>query len=122
MKKYTALVITIVVLAGGAYVSQRWFAENFRAENIQAASVTFAANAEGTVLDAMNAQKAKGALLFDGREFPGLGFFVEEINGKRSADGYYWILYVNSMQSQTGVSQTFLSAGDVIEWRYEKGY
>lgn len=75
-----------------------------------------------SVLDLMNELEGKGAFSFSGKEFPSLGFFVEEMNGKKSADGHYWILYVNGTTSQTGVSQTFLSAGDVIEWRYEKGY
>ncbi|MBI4093361.1 DUF4430 domain-containing protein [Candidatus Kaiserbacteria bacterium] len=121
MKKYIALAIAVVVLSGGAFWSEQWFVENYT-DTREQGTISIASNVDGTVLDAMHAQKAEGTLSFSGREFPGLGFFVEEINGKRSADGYYWILYVNGTLSQTGVSQTFLSAGDLIEWRYEKGY
>ena len=77
---------------------------------------------EGTsALEAMRAARDSG-LAFDGKEFPGLGFFVESINGRRNADGYYWILYVNGTSSQTGASQTLLKNGDRIEWKYERSY
>ena len=122
MKKYIALAIAVVILAGGAYVSQQWFVQTFSAGDIRTAAVTFTAAEEGTVLDAMNARAAEGELLFSGRDFPGLGFFVEEINGKRSADGYYWILYINGELSDKGVSQARVEPGDIVEWRYEKGY
>lgn len=62
------------------------------------------------------------AISFTARDFPGLGVFIESINGKKNADGYFWILYVNGKSSDTGASQTTLKAGDAIEWRYEKGY
>lgn len=122
MKKYIALIAVVILLAGGAFVTQLWFVQTYGATEKQIVPVTFVANADGTVLDTMNAFAVPGELSFSGRDFPGLGFFVEEINGTRSADGYYWILYVNGTSSQTGVSETAVSAGDVIEWKYEKGY
>ncbi|MBI2612484.1 DUF4430 domain-containing protein [Candidatus Kaiserbacteria bacterium] len=122
MKKYIALAIAVVILAGGAFVSQQWFVQTYRAGDIRTATVTFTASADGTVLDAMNARAAEGELSFSGRDFPGLGFFVEEINGRRGADGYYWILRINGELSDRGVSQASVESGDIIEWRYEKGY
>src|SRR3989344_2018832 len=74
-----------------------------------------------TVLEAMRSLATEG-LVFTGREYPSLGFFVESINDKRNADGYYWILYVNGTSSETGASQTVLFSGDTVEWRYEQGY
>ena len=85
-------------------------------------SFTFTATAESTVLDAMNALVNNGKLVFSGREFAGLGFLVEEINGKQSADGYYWMLRINGTLSEKGVSQAQITMGDFVEWRYEKGY
>jgi len=85
-------------------------------------SFTFTATADGTVLDAMNVLAAQGKLMFSGRDFAGLGFLVEEINGQQSSDGYYWILRINGVLSEKGVSQAQLAIGDVAEWRYEKGY
>ncbi|MBI4088390.1 DUF4430 domain-containing protein [Candidatus Kaiserbacteria bacterium] len=123
MKKYIALAIVVVILAGGAYVSQQWFVQTFdTATEREVQTVTFSADAEGSVLDAMNVLSTEGRLSFSGRDFPGLGFFVEEINGRRSADGYYWILRINGALSDKGVSQARVETGDIIEWRYEMGY
>jgi cytoskeletal protein RodZ len=55
---------------------------------------------------------------FAEQSYPDLGEFVESINGKASANGYYWFLYVNGKDSSTGASQTIVHSGDVIEWRY----
>ncbi|MEY4747053.1 MAG: hypothetical protein RLZZ416_102 [Candidatus Parcubacteria bacterium] len=62
------------------------------------------------------------ALSFSGRDYSGLGFFVDAINGKKNADDHYWFLYVNASSSQTGASRTILKPGDVVDWRYEKNY
>ena len=88
----------------------------------QADSFTFTATTNSTVLDAMNVLAAQGKLMFSGRDFAGLGFLVEEINGRQSADGYYWILRINGVLSEKGVSQAQITTGDIVEWRYEKGY
>jgi len=126
MKKYTALAVAILVLSGGAFFTQQWFIESFSTENsLQASdadSITFTATTTGSVLDAMRALSAKGSFSFSGRDFPGLGFFVEEMNGRKNTDGYYWILLVNGKKSDLGASQARLKEGDVVEWRYEKGY
>jgi len=58
---------------------------------------------------------------FSGRDFPGLGFFVDSIGGKKSAKGFYWTLFINNNLSETGVSSTNVMPGDTILWRYQKG-
>ena len=73
------------------------------------------------VLDAMNELSSTRDFKFTGKDYPSLGFFVESINGKKNADGFYWILYVNGKSSDLGVSQAKIRAGDTIEWKYEKG-
>ena len=70
----------------------------------------------------MEAYQASGGITFTGREYTGLGFFVETINGKVPADGKYWFLYVNDGSAQRGASQTTLHAGDRVEWRYQERY
>lgn len=75
-----------------------------------------------SVLQAMRALSLSSHFTFTGREFPALGFFVESINGKKNAHGYYWIFYLNNKKSATGVLQTSLNAGDSVLWKYEKGY
>lgn len=75
---------------------------------------------EGTVLDAMRAFEATGAFRFGGKEYTGLGFFVEEVQGVTPLRGRYWILYVNGEKAGTGVSEARVLPGDTIEWRIEK--
>lgn len=119
-KKYIALCITIIALAGGAFLSQGWFVQMHGAQAAaRADATTFIADADGAVLDAMDSLAADGKISFSGREFPGLGFFVEEINGTRNANGRHWMLYVNGAFSDKGASQARVERGDVIEWRYE---
>ncbi len=80
------------------------------------------APAGSSVLDTMNVLASEGTLAFTSKEFPGMGTFIESIDGKKNANGYYWILYVNEKPSDTGATQTTLGEGDFVEWRYEKGY
>ena len=79
--------------------------------------------AGATVIDAMNTlASTTDTFTFTGRDYSGLGFFVEAIDGKQGADGSGWFLYVNGKSSDTGASQTALKAGDTVEWRYEKNH
>jgi len=176
---FILLFIAVVVLGGGAYFSQRWFAEEFifvqeapgtveeadifaSEEAIEAsegkqlqmqtadsattvavfpsahtedASTTPSNSSiygtihyvipvltEGAALDAMHAFADASNFSFSGRNFPGLGFFIEEIGGHKNADGNYWFLYINDESSQKGASQTKVSPGDIVEWRYKEGY
>ena len=56
---------------------------------------------------------------FKAKEYSGIGYFIEEINGVKNAGGKYWTLYVNGKYAMVGVSDYKLSAGDKVEWRYE---
>lgn len=58
---------------------------------------------------------------FDGKDFSGMGFFVDIINGQKNGGGKYWILYVNDSLAAEGISQLLIKPGDRIEWRYEQG-
>ncbi|MDO8561365.1 MAG: DUF4430 domain-containing protein [bacterium] len=80
------------------------------------------ASYDATVLIAMNTLASTSNFRFTSKDFPGMGTFVESINGKANEHGFYWILYVNGTSSQTGASQTPVRANDSLEWRYEKGY
>lgn len=78
-----------------------------------------------TVYDLMKqAQFQDQNFSFGGKEFSGLGFFVEEINGvsQNPKQGYYWIYYVNGKAASLGVSQYKIKNNDIINWRYEKNY
>ncbi len=76
-----------------------------------------------TVYDLMAAAASKyNNFSFKGKEFGGIGFFVEEINGlaQDKGEGRYWIYYINGETAKVGVSQYKIKENDVISWKYEK--
>ena len=75
-----------------------------------------------TVLDAMLALQSVGDFTFTGRDYSGLGFFVDSIQGVANAGGKYWVFYVNGISATIGASSQIIRAGDLIEWKYEKSY
>lgn len=71
---------------------------------------------------AMERLREQQGFSFNGKEHPGLGFFVEEIEGMKNnqnKSGMYWIYYVNGKKAEVGISQYIIQAGDTIEWKYE---
>ncbi len=76
-----------------------------------------------TAYDLMVATASKRSdFSFSGREFSGLGFYVEEINGLREnhGQGLAWIYYINGAKAPVGVSNYIVRTNDVIEWKYEE--
>jgi len=70
------------------------------------------------VYDVMKSAENDG-FSFKGKEYPSLGFFVEEINGVKGEPGEYWIYYVNGEKAQVGISKYIVKDGDIINWRQE---
>lgn len=67
------------------------------------------------------ARKAHG-ISFGGKEYSGLGFFIDEINGVKNNQGgnkKFWIYSVNGKKADVGVSQYRVKKGDIISWSYE---
>jgi hypothetical protein len=56
---------------------------------------------------------------FKSKEYPGLGIFVDEINGIEGSPGKYWIYYVNDKEASVGVRDYVLKEGDIINWKQE---
>jgi hypothetical protein len=58
---------------------------------------------------------------FKGKEFPGLGFFIQEINGLEQSPrlGKYWIYYINGKKAEVGISAYTVNNHDIISWKYE---
>ena len=75
-----------------------------------------------TVIEAMQSLSSRSEFIFTGRDYPGLGFFVDSVNGIKNADGLYWVFYINGVSATVGASTAKLHAGDVVEWKYKKGY
>ena len=79
-------------------------------------------DAGATAYDAMGMLAAQKKVSFSAKEYPGMGYLIEEINGQKNdnAAGMYWIYYINGESATTGVSGYILQNGDKIEWKYEK--
>lgn len=75
-----------------------------------------------TVYDLMKVVAEQSEFEFRGKDFWGLGFFVEEINGiaQSPKEKMYWIYYVNGEKALVGVSQYVVQINDAISWKYEK--
>jgi len=77
--------------------------------------------AGASAYDLMNELKQNGKISFSGKNYSGLGFFVEEINGlKNNPLAENWIYYVNGNPAPVGISNYLIKNDDVLEWRYEK--
>jgi hypothetical protein len=88
---------------------------------VQGTHYPLTAPAGTTLQSAMDRLAAEdSSFVFTTEEYPSLGKFVTSINGKTSADGNYWFLYINGKESETGISTTIIHQGDTIEWKYEK--
>lgn len=48
------------------------------------------------------------------------GKFVKSIDGRAGNQEYFWSFYVNGQSATQAADQTVLSAGDRVEFRYEK--
>jgi hypothetical protein len=78
------------------------------------------APAGSSVYDLMVKMQNENKIKFNGKTYPDLGFFVEEINGlKNNLIGENWLYYVNGRPAQVGISNYKLKQGDIIEWKYE---
>lgn len=75
------------------------------------------------VYDAMAelSQVSSQPFIFSTKNYPGMGQFVEEINGIKNdfKQNKYWIYYINNKSAIAGISQYIIQQGDIIEWKYE---
>lgn len=73
-----------------------------------------------SVYDLMNLLKTENKINFSGKNYSGLGFFVEEINGlKNNSAGKNWLYYTNGKPAPVGISNYLINNNDIIEWKYE---
>ena len=87
---------------------------------LNANNITYRVRFSGdqTVYDIMNilaSEKTKN-FSFKAKEYPRLGYFVEEINSVKGGQGKYWIYTVNDEEASVGISQYILHSGDIINW------
>jgi hypothetical protein len=121
MKKYIAVTLLFVALATGLFVLRTHTDTVARSGTNTTATISVPALEKETVLAAMQAYASSSDFRYSGKMYPSLGFFVESINGRQNADGYYWTLYVGGKLSGFGASQAEVTPQEKIEWRYQKG-
>ena len=115
MKKTILICATVAVVIASAFIYTH-------SESTVSQVVRVHVTSNETVIEAMRALASTTAFTFVGHDYPGLGFFVDSINGTTNANGKYWILYINGVPATAGVSTATVRAGDTVEWKYEKGY
>lgn len=70
-----------------------------------------------TLYDAFKELQSKGEISFEGKNYPGLGFFVTRIGDLKSGDGKNLMYDINGKEASVGVSAYVLKEGDIIEWK-----
>ncbi|MDE2399960.1 MAG: DUF4430 domain-containing protein [Patescibacteria group bacterium] len=75
-----------------------------------------------SVYDFMDKLRTEGKINFEDKTYVGMGKFIESINGIKNTGDKSWIYYVNGKEAQIGVSNYKMNPGDVVSWKYEKGY
>ncbi|MEI6280821.1 MAG: DUF4430 domain-containing protein [bacterium] len=75
-----------------------------------------------TVYDFMSQLQSDGKITFKDKTYTGIGKLIEEINGIKGGGGKFWIYYVNGKKAEIGVSNYKINNGDIVSWKYEKGY
>ena len=77
---------------------------------------------KSTAYDAMQTLANSKQITVLMKEFGGIGYFVEEINGLKNNNqtGEYWIYYINDQSAKIGISAYILKQNDKITWKYEK--
>jgi hypothetical protein len=70
----------------------------------------------GSLLSILTDAQKHGEIVFSGKEYSGLGFFVTEIGSLKQQDGKYLMYSINSKEASVGVSLYVPKNGDVIVW------
>ena len=72
----------------------------------------------GTSLyDAVSSARDNGQIVFSGKSYPMLGFFVNDIGSLHNGNGKYLFYYINGKEASVGVSSYIPKDGDVVEWK-----
>ncbi len=76
-----------------------------------------------SVYEVMKQLNDSGKIKVDFKNYSGLGYFVDGIDGVKSDTlrGKYWIYYINGAKAQVGISTYELNSKDIITWKYEAG-
>lgn len=81
--------------------------------------VNLSVPADTSFYNALIETKSSGKITFSGKNYPGLGFFVTDIETLHAGDGKDLLYYINGKEATVGVSSYILKDGDVLEWKLE---
>lgn len=70
-----------------------------------------------SLYDALVLAKDAEQIIFSGKNYSGLGFFVTDIGSLHSGNGKNLFYYINNKEASVGVSSYLLKDGDIIEWK-----
>ncbi len=72
----------------------------------------------GTVYDLTKKLSDEGVLSFTQKEFDGLGYYIDSINGIKESpkNNLYWFYRVNSQRGNVGISNYIPKSGDIIRF------
>ncbi len=70
-----------------------------------------------TVLDLLETLERQNGIAIEKRNFPGLGVFIEAIQGVHNTNDSYWQFWVNGEYSNVGAGQYELKDDDKVLWK-----
>lgn len=70
-----------------------------------------------TVLGLLEVLERQEGIAIEKRNFPGLGIFIEAIQGVHNTNNSYWQFWVNGEYSKVGAGQYELKDGDTVLWK-----
>lgn len=73
-----------------------------------------------TLYDALSALANTDDIQIHAVAYPGLGQFIDSINGIKNTSDQYWVYYINEISASVGASGYTLQPNDVIEWKFER--
>ena len=68
---------------------------------------------DDTVLDLLE----QSGVSLEKRSFPGMGMFIEAINGVHNSNNYYWQFWVNGEYAKVAAEKYVLEDGDKVLWK-----
>ena len=77
------------------------------------------ANIGSSLYDTLLSARENKQIAFTGKNYPGLGFFVTDIDSLHDGNGGNLIYYVNGKEATVGVSAYIINNNDVILWKLE---
>lgn len=82
-------------------------------------TVALSVPTQTTLYDALLSAQKMGEIIFSGKQFPSLGFFVTDIGTLHAGEGKNLIYYINGKEATVGITSYVLHDGDAIVWKLE---